>query len=641
MAKFSFLNVWFCASLCCAFSGAAAQQQQDTTTLQLSTVEVFGKPAEVFAAGSHVEQLDSAYLSTYSSGSLAEALQARTPLYLKSYGVSGISSVSFRGTNASQTAVLWNGLNIAPATLGQVDFSTLPLSGLGDVAVQYGSAAASYGSGAIGGAVLLNSPKHKTQGLGGDVKLEAGSFGRYFGSGNLGYSSGKFSYGISAYGLLAENNFTFRDLSKFKSPETKQEHATVAQHGFTQDFGWQLSPKTELAVHGWYTYSDREVQPSMGSADTDARQLDESLRLMTELKHLSSLGQTNIKAAYFKDHLHFTDLSNDSESEVDTYQLQAEQTYTYGSRWRLRGGINVQHFAAQNDGYAGPAEENRAALFALLRYDPVQYLQLSLNLRQAFVDGYNPPLTPALGFNWKFFNNNRHQVSLKGNASGSYRAPTLNDRFWANAGNPDLRPEQGRNFELGLRHVLVQGSNLLLQTEATGYYMLLDDWIQWAPNSNGAWRPINLQKVESKGFELSASATATWGQWQLNSTAAYTYTSSVQKEVYESNSDGLGKQLMYVPQHKAVLSTAAKYKSWSLLGTLNYTGLRYTSNSETTSLDDFLLLNLALTKRLQLGPNALLLSLRSDNATNAEYQTMAARAMPPRGYTFSLRFILP
>jgi iron complex outermembrane receptor protein len=327
-------------------------------------------------------------------------------------------------------------------------------------------------------------------------------------------------------------------------------------------------------------------------------------------------------------------------ADVQTYQLQAEQTYTQGSNWSLRGGINLQHYIAENDGYAGQQDENRASLFALFRYNPAKPLALSLNVRQAFVEGYNPLPTPALGFNWKFYNNNRHQLSLKGNASGSYRVPTLNDRFWAGAGNPDLKPEQGWSYESGLRHVLVLGSSLLLETEAAAYHMLVDDWIQWTPDEAGNWRPLNLLKVRSQGVELSSQATAAVGKVKLSSTAGYTYTSSEQAAVYEGSGDK-GKQLMYVPLHKAVFSTAASYGGWSLMGNLNYTGLRYTSNSETSSLDAFLLLQLALSKKLQIRQNTLYLTLRSDNVTNAEYQTMVSRAMPLRGYTFSLRFIFP
>ncbi|WP_161889959.1 TonB-dependent receptor plug domain-containing protein [Pontibacter russatus] len=640
MALSSFRTFWAMAA-CSLGLAAPAVAQQDTTLHQLRTVEVFGKPAEVYAAGSRVSALDSSYLSTYASGSLADALQARTPIYFKSYGASGISSVAFRGTSASQTVVLWNGLNIAPATLGQSDFSTLPLSGIGEVAVQYGSAAAIYGSGAIGGAVLLGSPIYKGTGFGLEVQQEAGSFGRYFSSGRVSYGNEKLQIGTSAYVRFAENDFPYKDISRFDTPEVRQQHAGQQLQGFTQDFIYKFSPKTQVAFHGWYTYADRELQPAMGSAYNEAKQRDENLRLLAELKHSSHWGQTDIKAAYFKDYLHYTDRSINSVADVHTYQLQAEQTYTRGDNWSLRGGLNLQHYIAENDGYAGQQEENRASAFALFRYNPVAPLALSLNVRQALVEGYNPLPTPALGFDWKFYRRNRHQLSLKGNASGSYRVPTLNDRFWVGAGNPDLKPEQGWSYEAGLRHLLVLGNTLLLETEASAYHMLIDDWIQWTPDHTGNWRPYNLQKVRSQGIELSSQATATLGEIKLSSTAGYTYTSSEQVAIYEGTAGDKGKQLMYVPLHKATLAADMNYHHWTVLGNLNYTGPRYTSNSETTSLNSFLLLQLALSRKLKLQDNTLLLSLRADNVTSAEYQTMAYRAMPPRGYTFSIRFIIP
>ena len=615
-------------------------QKPDSTWHQLRTVEVFGKPAEVYAAGSRVAHLDSSYLSNYTSASLAQALQARTPIYLKSYGVSGIATVSFRGTNASQTAVLWNGLNISSPTLGQTDFSTLPISGIGDVALQHGAAGATYGSGAIGGAVLLNSPKYNTKGFAADVQAEAGSFGRYFANGSINYGSGKIQAGTSIFYREAANNFKYKDITRYGAPELRQQHAASEQFGLTQDLSWKAGQNTMLALHGWYTTADRQVQPAMGSSANNARQQDDNLRLMATLDHESNWGQTEVKAAYFTDYLHYTNNTVSSLADVSTYQLQAEQAYTYGNKWSLRGGVNLQRFIAESSGYAGRKTENRAAAFALLRYDPTANLKLSLNLRQAFVEGYNPKPTPALGIDWKFYNHNQNQLSIKGNVAGSYRVPTLNDRFWVGAGNPELKPEQGWSFETGLRHLLILGNTFLLETELTAYHMLVNDWIQWYPDASGRWRPVNLFKVRSEGVEASTKATATLGRVKLNATTGYTYTSSEQMEVYEGNGDK-GKQLMYVPRHKAILNTEAVYNGWSLLGNLNYTGLRYTTNSESAFIDEFILLDLALSKRMKLQNNTLILGLRADNLANTVYQTMAFHAMPPRGYTFSLRFIIP
>nr|WP_255481186.1 TonB-dependent receptor [Pontibacter sp. Tf4] len=615
--------------------------QQDTTAYELRPVDVFGKPAEVYAAGSRVTTIDSSYLQIYSTTSLATALQARTPVYFKSYGVSGLSSVSFRGTGASQTAVLWNGLNIGLPTLGQSDFSTLPVSGVGEIAVQAGSAGAVYGSGAIGGAILLNSPNYSTKGFGLDLQEEAGSFGRYFSNGRISYGNDKLQVGIGTYYRSAENDFTYQDLSRFGKPERTEDHAAQKQYGFTQDLTWKLSAKTSIGLHSWYTMADRELQAAMGSAHNNAAQEDKNLRLMTHLNHQSRLGQTDIKLAYFKDFLNYSSNSDSSSiANVKTYQLQAEQTYTKGTNWSLRGGINLQHFEAENDGYAGTQTENRAAVFALFRYDPTATLDLSLNLRQAFAEDYSPAPTPAFGFNWKFFEHGRQHLYLKGNVSGSYRVPTLNDRFWVGAGNPDLKPEQGWSYESGLRHLFIVGNTLLLETEATAYHMLIDDWIQWSPDGTGRWRPVNLQKVRAMGLELSQQLSATIGNVRISGSAGYTYTTSEQVKVYEGNGD-LGRQLMYVPRHKGVAAAGITYKNWQLHTDANYTGLRYTNNSESHSLDSFILWNAALSRQLQFGPARFILTLRSDNLTSEVYQTMAYHAMPLRSYTFSLRLLIP
>ncbi|WP_242920839.1 TonB-dependent receptor [Pontibacter liquoris] len=639
VVRFPFYRFTFLA-LCSGWFSAPALAQQDTTAHELRTVEVFGKPAEVFAVGSRVSQLDSSYLRSHTSSSLADVLQNRTPLYLKSYGVSGLASVSFRGTSAAHTAVLWNGLNIAQPTLGQSDFATLPVGGLGEVAVQYGAAGATYGSGAIGGAVLLTSPGYTSEkGFGAELQQDAGSFGHYFSSARASFNTGKLQAGAGLYLNKAQNNFPYKDLSRFGTPETREDHAAQQQYGFTQDLVWHLTPQSHVALHSWYTQGDRDLQAAMGAAHNNARQQDRNLRLMAEYGLHSAWGETSIKAGFFDDYLKYSDNSTRSESDVATYQLQAEQTYSYGQRWSLRGGINLQQFRADADGYGQPVQENRAAAFALFRYDPTATLKLSLNLRQAFVQGYAPRPAPTLGASWEFLSHQGHHLYLKGNIAGSYRVPTLNDRFWQPGGRTDLQPEQGWSYEAGLRHVYAKGP-LVLESEATYYHMLLDNWIQWSPSEAGYWMPQNLQKVRAQGIELSSRASANAGEVTFSASAGYSYTSSEQVASYEGPQE-LGHQLAYVPLHKATLAADAAYHTWSFGSSLNYTGLRYRNNSNTASLAAFALLNLWVGKQLKLQNNTLALTARLDNATNAVYQTMENRAMPPRSYTLSVRFLIP
>lgn len=88
---------------------------------------------------------------------LTGILQYNTHLYLKENGLGMVSSPSFRGTTAAQTAVVWNGININALSVGQTDFNSINIRGFDYIAVKAGGGSTAYGSSAIGGTVHLNN----------------------------------------------------------------------------------------------------------------------------------------------------------------------------------------------------------------------------------------------------------------------------------------------------------------------------------------------------------------------------------------------------------------------------------------------------------------------------------------------------
>ena len=103
-----------------AYANSAFAQVGDTTYLQ--EVRVYGIPVTAYATGSKVEKLS----NESEVMTVSDKLINETAFYLKTYGNNQLSTISLRGTTASQTAVLWNGININSPTLGQTDFSLLP-----------------------------------------------------------------------------------------------------------------------------------------------------------------------------------------------------------------------------------------------------------------------------------------------------------------------------------------------------------------------------------------------------------------------------------------------------------------------------------------------------------------------------------
>jgi len=79
-------------------------------------------------------------------------------------------------------------------------------------------------------------------------------------------------------------------------------------------------------------------------------------------------------------------------------------------------------------------------------------LKLTVNLRQSFVTNFSVPFTPAIGAEYRLYSSEKSLIRLSSNIARSYRVPTFNDRYWGTQGNPDLEPEDGMNYELGVNY---------------------------------------------------------------------------------------------------------------------------------------------------------------------------------------------
>ncbi len=140
---------------------------------------------------------------------LSNLLKFNSPIYFKENGPGMVASAAFRGTTASQTAVVWNGININSQFTGQTDFNTILTSGYDRIVVRSGGGSVLYGSGAIGGSVHLNNDLDFGRGFKNELQLQAGSFSSFFGNYKTEYSSEKTSvqFGLSRYS--SDNDFKY------------------------------------------------------------------------------------------------------------------------------------------------------------------------------------------------------------------------------------------------------------------------------------------------------------------------------------------------------------------------------------------------------------------------------------------------
>ena len=115
-------------------------------------------------------------LITNASGTFTDFLQKNTTIYFKENGYGMVSSPAFRGTTAQQTGVLWNGINVNSALLGQTDFNSAAFKNYDQVMVKPGGGSVLFGSGAIGGTIHLNNELHFNKETKHTLQLQYGSF---------------------------------------------------------------------------------------------------------------------------------------------------------------------------------------------------------------------------------------------------------------------------------------------------------------------------------------------------------------------------------------------------------------------------------------------------------------------------------
>ncbi len=607
--------------------------QKGNDTIQLKPVNVYGIPMPKYSVGSKIQVIDSVQKLRYSAGTLAQLLQEQTAIYIKEYGSGQLATISFRGTGASHTKVLWNGLSINSPTLGQSDFSTLPVFALDNIALQSGGASALYGSEALGGTIILGNDSPDFSGKNAiTVQQEFGSFGKQFSGIKLKLLKGNWQSQTNIYRQSAKNDFEFTDL---RGEHRTQVNAAILHHGFTQQLAYRFREGREIVVNAWYANSINEIQPTMSILQSDDKISNKAFRVAADYNASGKHGFLNIKSGYIANNQVYN-----GGIPIKTKQFIANINFDKDiNSFHFKTGVYLSHTNANVASYAKRVSENQAELMASLRYEPNDKAQFVFNMRGVIMENEKAQLVPALGGEYNFLKNEIITVKLKSLVSLNFRAPTLNDRYWQPGGNIDLTPEKGVSAEGGL--ILTAKCNQLqLNAEVTYFNMRISDWILWQPQGS-FWSPQNIRKVNASGIEFTANVTYDIGKVQLKWGGNYAFNKSI---ILSDEAHAAGKQLPYTPLHRYTIFSNVKYGNWYWQGNLNHTGLRF---ENTNNIDDVLnaippysLFDSSLAKKIAIKKASLFISLSVQNILNKNYQNYLFRAMPGRNYSIKIKYQL-
>ena len=648
MVRSVFKSSLICASVALPFVSLAQKPAVPTNDCNdcqnLNEVQVFGFSPQRFMSGLKIQQIDSVNLARFQHQTLADFLQYQAPIAFKSYGAGQLTTLSFRGTSANHTAVLWNGLNINSPTLGQTDFSTIPLLSFDKMAIQYGSAASCVGSDAVGGSILLSSVPNlnASQSVNTIIGGQYGSFNN--GSANAGIrftkntKNGIFANKTLFYGNKINNKFPYNIRTNRRGRAYQIEPSETNQIGLVQDIYFKQNKTNNLFyLNIWLTDNKLTIQPDVIAF----REITQ-----TQAYRFLAGGQvknTSVKVGFIRDILDYGkgDFLTPSHAQTDRFIVRGEHDFYFGKKHELRIGSEFVHYATKVDGYGGELiQENRGDAFALLRSNISTKLSTSINLRQALSSRYKAPFTPSFGLDYKLIAKQNTQIILNGNIAKSYRLPTLNERYWKTLGNLNIKPEQGLNKEIGIEWKQLLGKFYKSSIGINVFHNFINNWTYWNPAKN--YHVENLQQVLSKGLEFTSSLKYNdfLAQKSAGIVLSYSLTNASQRKVYDVYAaDIIGKQLIYVPRHAASSSAYYGQKKWNISLQGMFNSVRYvTFDHSGQPFPPHTILNATFNYKIKIfhQKSHSNLVLQANNLTNTVYPNVKKNAMPGRNFQLAL-----
>ncbi len=585
------LFTWVCSVSVIAFAGTASAQSNEgafaDSLVHLQEVTVTQSRLSNYAIGHFQVVIDSSALKLSSIGSTAELLRKFGFGHIRSYGVGGVTSPSFRGSGGSHTQILWNGLSLVSPLNGQSDLSLLPVFFTDAVQIQTGGSATLFGSGAIGGTLRFSNRASFRQGWQGSLSENWGSFNSQFHGGAIGWSNRRWSTSTKVFYTSTDNNFKYTNRNLVPARDERRQHSGYRQMGVLHQDYWQINSSQILSLRIWAQDNLHQI-PSPTTVATPSRETqgDRFIRSMLGWDWDHSNGHLFIQTAQVHHGYDYRNpvLAMISKSSFDTFQQTVEHSLTWLEKYKNTTGVQHQVEVARGDDYVTPRQSrDRTALYTTLERREKKWNAV-IAIREELVNGRTTPWAPSISAQVQV----RSWLAAYGNASGNYRIPTFNDLYWMGAGakgNALLKPERSWSQELGLRwKTPLPEPPVAFEGQVAAFSNQVENWIQWTPRGS-SWTPDNIKKVWSRGFETNGTMGVRIGQVRMEFVVRYSFTKSTSEAVYDpTHQDEIGKQLFFTPRHEGsgTWRTTWRRHTWSLV--TSYTGLQYTDDSNTSYL---------------------------------------------------------
>jgi len=521
-------------------------------------------------------------------------------------GVGNSSNVFLRGAEGRFTAVYIDGVRVDSQSTGGAVWEQIPLSQIDRIEVLRGPAAAVYGSDAIGGVIQLFTRKGEGAaapyvgvGIGTHNlrKIEAGV------SGSAG-EGGAFDY---ALGLTREQSdgYDIRD-NAGHNPD-KDDYTSTAGHA---RLGFKVNARHRLDA----TLMANRLESGY---DTSAAPVDD--RNHNRMRTVGLTWAAQWSDAY-SSRLSVTDSMSRYETSPSVYLTETQlRGYLWQNEYRVGAHLFTAALERREDHLTNaPIDRDRSQDALALGYGfNAGGHTLQLNVRHDSDSEFGGKGTGSIAYGYAITPTLRATAS----AGTAFRAPTLYQRFSA-YGDASLKPETGRNVEVGLRYAsgATHASVVAYRNRVTNL-IVFDSGSTACGQSFGCYNSIG--RAEYKGVTLAAD----------HRIAGVTLRGSID---FQNPKDlTTGKALQRRAKRHASFGADTVLAGWTLGGEVQASGQRFENAANTQVLGGYTLVNLYASTRIA---RDFTLLARVDNLGDKDYQVARTYVTPGRTLYVGLKW---
>ena len=587
-------------------------------SILLDEVEIIHKKEVIHSVGSRLDVIEMKTINNSISDSFSDFLQNRSTIYVKKYGA--LSTPSFRGTSASHTLFLWNGIPITSPTTSQTDLRLIPTSTFENINISYGGNSSVFGSSSLGGSIHLNNIPDYQRSIKANISSEIGNFGKFNYSSKFSYSDKKINVSSTFNKIRDQNKFPYQ----YRGETVYNKHALVEGVNITSNINYLLDEKSELEFNYWYSNFFREIPGNVTVDNSTSEQKDKTNRLLLSVdrnyKNISFI----LKNAFFRENFNYDDSVKNIHSyyQSDSYLSELDANLKFKSIHFN----SSQLFKLNNSDNSSYSDLNKRD-FTFSSSESISYrgelLVSEFSIRQEISTYHSLIFIPSYSTQYKHRN-----LTIRGRINENFRSPSFNDRFWIGVGangDVNLKAETALNKEIGLDY---NSENVI--HKITFFSLYVDNWIMWRQQESGNWIPENIKEVHSRGIEWKSVYKNDIFFHELN----YQYNLSTNQKGINNLDASVGKQLIYTPIHKANFTSVYNIKNFKLLLNQSFNGKVYTSSDNLNFLDHNYIVNTTIKYHIKGIKSDV--SLIVNNIGNTEYQTYQNYPNSGREFIFKL-----